>query len=71
MCDSLGNIEGKIVILSSRYYGGNDEERKFLCNSGFGCHDFTLGTAVFGQFVSDGQFARVERYEIERVYEQA
>ena len=60
-------LTGKKVILSSKYYKGTDEQRTFLCKDGFGCSPGLLGTAVFGEFMVDGEKARVDRYEIEKV----
>jgi len=58
------NLQGKTVILKPECYKGDEKERLFKCESGFGCHPQCMGTAVFGTFVSDGERARVERYEI-------
>jgi len=61
------NIEkGEIVILSAKCYKGDEESRKFKCESGFGMNSFTSGTAIFGAFVKDGEKCRVEGYEIEK-----
>ena len=59
------NLKGKIVILSSKYYKGIEEERKFKCESGFGCFPFTRGTAIFGFFINDNEKSRIDGYEIE------
>lgn len=62
-------LEGRIVILSPECYKGDEEARKFKCLGGFGCHSFTMGSAVYGEFLSDGEKVRVEGYEIERFAE--
>lgn len=41
--------------------------RVFQANGGFGMHDYTIGSAVFGTFVRDGEEARMEGYDIERI----
>lgn len=58
------NLEGKVVILKPECYKGDEEARRFKCEGGFGCHPQCIGTAVFGTFLSDGERARVERFEI-------
>lgn len=63
-------LEGKVVILSRECYKGSEEERKFKCSGGFGCHAKTIGTAVFGEFLCDGEKCRVEGYEIEKFAEE-
>ena len=60
-------ISGRYVVLKREYYKGDDPiERVFLCEGGFGCSDYTMGTAVIGIFVNDGSRHRVEGSEIER-----
>lgn len=66
-------LEGKTVILSRTYYIGDDTEREFVCETGFGCKakDITgkrlHGRTIFGFFVSDGEKCKVQRFEIERL----
>jgi hypothetical protein len=70
MANSLNlELTGKRVILSGSRYRGNKEERMFLCESGFGCHSFTSGRAIYGKFVKDGEECRVDGYEIEGLAE--
>jgi len=61
------DLTGKVVVLSREYYKGDQEARRFHCQGGFGCKSHTHGNGVFGQFMSDGERCRVERYEIEFV----
>jgi len=62
------DLTGKHVVLKRKYYKGDDPiERVFLCEGGFGCKSFTMGTAVIGVFIFDGCKSRVEGYEIERL----
>jgi hypothetical protein len=57
------DLTGKTVILSPKYYHGDEGKRTFICKDGFGCSPTARGTAVYGTF-SDGKEGRVERYEI-------
>ena len=68
MANSLGeNIEKRYVVLKRKYYKGNDPtDRVFFCEGGFGCRADTIGSAVVGTFVFDGEHIRAEGYEIER-----
>lgn len=61
------DLTGKVVVLSAEHYKGDREARRFRCDTGFGCKPHAHGNAVFGQFMSDGERCRVERYEIEFV----
>ena len=66
------NIElaSRYIILQSggrQGYKGNDIERVFYCESGFGCSSATSGNAIYGKFVFDGEECRIEGYEIERL----
>ena len=61
------DLTGKVVVLSDKHYQGDLESRRFRCESGFGCRPFTSGNAIFGEFLADGQRARVERWQVESV----
>ena len=61
------DLAGKTVILSSKLYKGTDEERRFLCKAGFGCRPGTSGTAIFGEFLSDGEKCRINGSDVERL----
>jgi len=68
MANSLNiDLTDKTVILSLKYYKGTEEERKFICKGGFGCKSFTMGSAVIGKFVNNGEECRIEGYEIEKL----
>jgi hypothetical protein len=69
MSDEIHGVTlvGKVVVLKPECYKGDDKARLFKCEDGFGCHPQCVGTAVFGHFLSDGERARVERYEILRL----
>ena len=69
--NNLGmDLEGKTVILSPEYCKGDEEARKFKCEGGFGCHNFTIGRAIYGYFVLDGERCRVEGYMVEKLAEE-
>lgn len=68
--NSLGiNLEGKIVIVKSKYCKGSEKERRFKCLGGFGCSPNTAGTAVFGRFLIDGEECRIEGNQIDKLEE--
>ena len=55
MANSLGiDVLGKRVVVKSGIYkiGPSETERTFQCDDGFGCHTFTSGKAIYGQFVN-------------------
>jgi hypothetical protein len=63
-------LKDKVVILSERYYKGTEEHRRFRCESGFGCSPQTIGGAIFGTFLHDGERCRVEGFEVEKLAEE-
>jgi hypothetical protein len=61
-------LEGKVVLIKKDYLKPeyhDDEKRRFLCETGFGCHPWTMGNAVFGTYLWDGEQCRVEGWQIE------
>lgn len=56
-------LEGVTVIVK----GYADPLCMFKCSGGFGCDPKSLGRAIFGKFLSDGEEARIERCQIVRV----
>ena len=65
-------IEGKVVVLKLQNYhrGGCTEDpktRAFICTGGFGCSPDTNGSAVIGNFLLDGESARVYGGHIQRL----
>lgn len=66
------NIEGRYVLLQPRWFkasliahvNAHPEERVFKAVGGFGCSPDTMGNAVFGEFVVDGEKCRVEGYDL-------
>lgn len=64
------DITGRFVLVRSSGFkdpaqGSNTDERVFLAKGGFGCKPHTMGTAVFGEFVADGEQCRVEGYDLD------
>jgi hypothetical protein len=60
------DLTGQYVILNEDFTG-SPIQRVFRCDSGFGCSSYTMGNAVFGEFVFDGEKCRVEGFQIERL----
>lgn len=63
-------LEGKTVVMSPKYFKGDEEARKFKCEGGFGCHSHTVGSAIFGCFILDGEKCQVEGYMVEKLAEE-
>ena len=61
------DLTGKVVVLMRKYYKGDEKARRFLCSGGFGCHPGTMGSAIVGTFLIDGEEARVEGWQIEKL----
>jgi hypothetical protein len=60
------DITNKYVVLMEKYYRGDDVRRVFRCEGGFGCNPDTIGTALFGTMIYNGERFRAERYEVGR-----
>ena len=63
----LESYVGKVVILREKYF--KEEYRKpeyqlFLAQTGFGCEPDKIGRAVYGTFLYDGEYCRVERNDV-------
>jgi len=62
MSNSLNeNIEGKIVLL--------EDGKAVYCESGFGCYDFTIGSALCGVTVPDEQTIKTSGHSVVRILE--
>jgi hypothetical protein len=60
---SLG-YEGQILVLPVSSFSKQYQEPQFQlfrANGGFGCSPETMGTAVFGHFIYDGEECRYSR----------
>lgn len=62
-----GTIKGKVVIISKKYLDPDYQlmDRRFKATDGFGTSLTTMGSAVFGTLLMDGEECRFERMEIE------
>ena len=66
------DLTDRYVILSKDYWKPTEKwdahllQRVFLCQGGFGVSPDTIGRAVFGEFVYDGESTRANGEEIER-----
>jgi hypothetical protein len=54
----------KVGVLKPEF--DTPEGRVFHARGGFGCRSFTNGTAVFGEFVGDGEECRMSGYDFAR-----
>jgi hypothetical protein len=64
------DIEGKHVVLRESAMAEDWRDitwRTVLASGGFGCSPDTIGSAVFAEHVRDGEQARWERGQIERL----
>ena len=66
------DLAGLTVKLKQEWFGEGEEalrseDHLFRVESGFGRSSFLRGTACFGEFLSDGERGRIERYDIESV----
>lgn len=61
------DLTGRMVVIraSALKPEYKDQDRRFLCNGGYGCKPYLAGRAVFGIFQIDGEEARVDRGDIE------
>lgn len=68
MANSLNiDLKDKFVVLSKEAYPGSIIKRVFHCEGGFGISSDTMGTAIFGYFIYDGERCRVEGYEVDKL----
>jgi hypothetical protein len=67
------DLTGKTVQLRQSFFrkgaGYKASEHLFKCSGGFGCAPSSIGRAVFGTFLSDGEKARVDRGDVEYIVE--
>lgn len=70
MANSLGiDLTDAVVILKQSYFapGYKNTDHPFRASSGFGCLPFTMGQALGGEFISDGEQVRVSGHDVERL----
>ena len=70
---SIAGIEltGKIVLVRKSWFKPEfaEGDRRFVCESGFGCSPDCCGTRIYGKFVSDGEQTSIRRGDVEQVVE--
>ena len=69
MANSLRiDLVGKVVIFKQEGLSVPAEEHPFLVGlTGFGADPNLRGTAIFGTFLSDGERARMDGYDVARL----
>ncbi len=58
---------GEVIVIDKRYHNKdyqNLEQRLFVALGGFGMKESTMGNAIWGKYVCDGEECRREGYEI-------
>lgn len=58
-------LPGEVVILNKKYFVQLSDYR-FRCTGGFGLKSFTAGSAIYGEFLVDGEKSRIEGYMIDK-----
>jgi hypothetical protein len=63
------DLKGKTVLVRKKFFKPEyaDKDRRFKCESGFGCNPAAMGNAVFGTFLLDGEETRINRSDIEGI----
>lgn len=71
MTNALGKeLEGKVILIKKKYIKPEfHHDRRFMCEGGFGCHSRTLGKAIFGYYLIDGEQDRIEGFMVEKIVE--
>ncbi len=62
----LQDYTNKILIIKPSWFKPEYRSPKnqlFLAECGFGCDPSKMGTAVYGQFLIDGERTRIERFD--------
>ena len=68
MANSLRmDLTGLVVIFRQEHMTVPNLEHPFRVSGGFGAKEYTAGRALFGDFLSDGEHARMEGYMVERL----
>lgn len=68
MANSLNiDLTDKVVIFRQKYLTVPALEHPFRVGGGFGSKPYTIGRALFGEFLSDGERARMEGFMVERL----
>jgi hypothetical protein len=76
MANSLNkDLTNKTVVISGKYLcerlkNASERERAFVVKSGFGASPSTMGSALLGEWLADGEKDRVEGHMVEKLYEE-
>lgn len=73
MVNSLGiDLTGKTVLIlkSSLKPEWREGDRRFKVSGGFGAKPHTMGKALFGTFLVDGEEARMSGWDVESVVDE-
>lgn len=64
-----GSIAGKVVIIRKSALLPEYQlmDRRFKASGGFGCNIDSIGNAVFGTWLVDGESCRQERFQVEGI----
>lgn len=65
------DLTGKVVIFKQSVLKVPATEHPFRVEGGFGASPHTMGRALMGTFLSDGERARMEGYDVERLATEA
>ena len=62
------DLKGKTVVVSKKLFPKLSViERVFEVSGGFGCRPANIGSALIGEFLNDGEQAKVDGLDIERL----
>jgi hypothetical protein len=61
------NLTGKVVIFRQSALSVPAEKHPYRVDGGFGASPNTMGRALWGEFLSDGEECRMEGYMVERL----
>jgi hypothetical protein len=77
MANTLGeDLTGKVVVIRLEYFRDDlkteyapEEMRRFRCDGGFGCHTYTSGSRIHGQWLADGEVCQIDSSMVEKIVE--
>jgi len=61
------DLTGKVVVFKQHFLTVPATEHPFLVKGGFGAQPHTMGRALGGVFLSDGEETRMEGYMVDRL----
>lgn len=61
------DLTDQVVIFKQKYLSVPALDHPFRVDGGFGAQPDTIGRAMFGEFLSDGERARMEGFMVERL----